>query len=993
MKPNEFADPGAAYRGVALWMLNDKLEKDEIARQFRELHAAGWGAVIGRTFNGLRTEYLSEEWMEFTHEIVDLCGELGMKLWLQAGYMPSGIPDLRTEDQHRVLVRKPRAETSTMTEALLCEDEDHAYYEARMAHVLDLLNAESCAAYLASAYEEPWAGRFGDQFGKAVEAVWVDEPHFRPPLLPWTQRLPAAFKAEWEYSVLDNIPSLFAPVGDYQKVRHHYWRTVLGLFLHSYFKQVGQWCEEHGLKFSGHLMGEDTLVRQVSWTASCMPCYEYMQLPGIDHLTRSLKWPADKSFILPPKQCSSAANQLSRPEVLAEMYGVSSQGFTFEDRKLVATWLAMLGINYRCYHGAFYSMRGRRKRIYAPHLSYQQPWWPENRIVADYFARLSYVLRRGSYRADVLVVHPIESAFCLYDCTRSTDTLDASQDQADMTALEDSVIGLSENLLRTHRGFDYADELLMAKHGSVSDTGITVGPMTYKAVVLPSLLTLRSSTIELLTEFMESGGAVLSVGGLPTRIDGVEDAAIEEFNRAVRKVDADPQALRQVLDEVAPSDVELVATEGDAGHLWLHERRLDGERMFIVANVTPAETIEAELKVGVAGGFEHWNLEDGAIGTVGDHRQGTTSVKLTLPPVAARLLVFREGKSAAGHHLIRHKTNRKVTLNRRCVVTRSSPNALTLDTCRYRKEGGEWSEPMPVLAVHETLVREDYEGPVALKFAFTADAVPAAAQIVVEDAAEHEIRVNGRPVAHAEMPYYFDRSFHPVDVTEHLRVGENEIEVSRRFQPPPQAKFMLGSLFQTASGTELEAVYLTGDFAVRSRTSPRPARPLCTRLEPEFVVTGEPGTTTGDLTSDGYPFFAGRLALTATAELEAAADGESAFLVLPCVGSVLAKVRVNGNEAGSIAWAPYEVEITSLIEPGENRIEIEFVTSLRNLLGPHHHPDGEPDDSRDHYFCNRRPRSDWFERTEEERGRWTDDYFVMPFGFSEEPVVEYRAAD
>jgi len=125
----EFANPGTAYRGVTLWMLNDELERDEIARQLKGLYNAGWGAMIGRTFNGLLTEYMSEEWMGIIREIVDGAKETGMKVWLQAGYMPSGIPDLKDEQKYRVVARKAKDEEPEEGDTLLCEDDEYRYYQ------------------------------------------------------------------------------------------------------------------------------------------------------------------------------------------------------------------------------------------------------------------------------------------------------------------------------------------------------------------------------------------------------------------------------------------------------------------------------------------------------------------------------------------------------------------------------------------------------------------------------------------------------------------------------------------------------------------------------------------------------------------------------------------------------------------------------------------------------------------------------------------------
>lgn len=53
------------------------------------------------------------------------------------------------------------------------------------------------------------------------------------------------------------------------------------------------------------------------------------------------------------------------------------------------------------------------------------------------------------------------------------------------------------------------------------------------------------------------------------------------------------------------------------------------------------------------------------------------------------------------------------------------------------------------------------------------------------------------------------------------------------------------------------------------------------------------------------------------------------------------KVWVNGVLAGTVLWRPYEVELTPWLQPGENRLEIELIGNLRNLLGPHHSKTGE----------------------------------------------------
>ena len=50
---------------------------------------------------------------------------------------------------------------------------------------------------------------------------------------------------------------------------------------------------------------------------------------------------------------------------------------------------------------------------------------------------------------------------------------------------------------------------------------------------------------------------------------------------------------------------------------------------------------------------------------------------------------------------------------------------------------------------------------------------------------------------------------------------------------------------------------------------------------------------------------------------------------------------MNGNAAGALLWEPYELDLREYLEAGENEIELTIVNNLRNMMGPHHHVDGE----------------------------------------------------
>ena len=49
---------------LPFWSWNDKLEKDKLIRQIREMKEDGYGGFFMHARSGLKTEYLGEEWFD-----------------------------------------------------------------------------------------------------------------------------------------------------------------------------------------------------------------------------------------------------------------------------------------------------------------------------------------------------------------------------------------------------------------------------------------------------------------------------------------------------------------------------------------------------------------------------------------------------------------------------------------------------------------------------------------------------------------------------------------------------------------------------------------------------------------------------------------------------------------------------------------------------------------------------------------------------------------
>ena len=682
---------------------------------------------------------------------------------------------------------------------------------------LDLLNPDAVRAFLDSTHEV-YARTIGQEFGQTVPGIFTDEPCVlfygrrwpsQPLVLPWTGDFPEYFHSRTGYDLLPHLPSLFFDVGDFPRLRYDYWRAITERFVAAYTRQYYAWCEAHHLAYTGHYMAEDSLLEQIRWLGAAMPHYAYMHFPGVDKLGRLIN--SEQGTVLTIKQLDSVVCQMGKERALCENYGCAGQDFAHTGRKWIGDWAYVLGINLNNPHLALYSMRGERKRDYPANLFYQQPWWPENRLIADYFARLSYALSQGHRVVDILVIHPIGSAWTLYR---------PGAPQA-VRQLDQALNDLAMALLRAHRDFHFGDELLLenecAAHVRRDESGpqLVVGAMAYRLVIVPPGVTLAANTVRLLREFAAVGGPVLSLEPVPALIDGrpADTPVLPPTTHLVT-----PSALPAVLDEFLPFDVRI------PGHpaIWAHHRRLDPRNTqhatrsdcYFLANTDLYHGGPATVHLRGTGRLEEWDAATGEVRPLPSRQhEGITEVVLDFPPVGSHLLVLHREQPPAEVTPVVERVVAEFPLGDTWDLTLSGPNALTLDMAQVRPGEGEWSPPLYILRAHEQVAQAGPGTPFGLCFTFDAAAPPSLPlYLVLESPQRFTITVNGQPVPNTDCGWWTDTAFRKVDISAAVRAGRNEV--------------LLGGV--CSRDTELESVYLLGNFGVAAR-----------RLRHESRVTGQ----------------------------------------------------------------------------------------------------------------------------------------------------------
>lgn len=1009
---DEFKNPSNEFRPIPFWFWNSKLDKEELKSQVEEMKKARLGGYFMHARSGLKTEYLSEEWFDCIKTGIEAGKAAGLDVWAydEEGW-PSGfagglVPAMSADYYAKFMSLERHNSTSSiefdnMIAVYIYDKESNSYemmeekidYECSENEELlairrnenpfyiDTLNKRAVDAFLQVTHEEYYK-RFGEDFGKTVKGFFTDEPrltcdHFLE--LPWSDDLPIAFMQTYGYNIEDNIPKLYIETGDYKKVRYDFWELVSYLFVHNYMKNIYDWCEGHNVKATGHVMMEESIFSQMTSTAGVMPFYEYEHIPGIDWLRRPISSPVIA------KQVGSAACQLGKKKVITESYALCGWDVSFEELKWIAEWQFVNGVNLICQHAQDYTLKGVCKRDYPPSLFVQQTWWEDYNKFTDYLGRLCVVLSQGNQTADVLLLHPMHSGYILYDGTRSDE----------IRLLDDKFTEAAQTLSGKHISYHFGDETLIKKHGSVKGDTFVVGEISYKTVIMPQMYAINGRTLELLLEFLDNGGTVLSMGRFPDYTNGdMSKLALLEK----RVIKTDKENVRSEMQKKNLLALSVSENNEEVMSISYQQRQTpDGTIIFLV-NHNQNDKYETTVKVlGRNCKVKRMIAESGEVEQITYSAEGDTIIPLTFEPMQSYILLL-EDTSEGDSYTKEQPEMEIVKLNDTFTIDRMDDNSFTLDMCKYSIDGGEWQGPVATIKLQEILLDLQRQCDVKMSFDFNVAADVSKMNnffVVIEDAHLYDIEVNNQKVIYDKsLGYWKDKSFNKVDIMSAVKEGKNEILLSTKFQQPQKVYDVLygENVYETEKNKitydmEIENIYLLGDFGVVSCTPFVEKERKAIITEGPFEIVDCPKEIPlNDFATNGLLFFAGSMTISQKVNIRKEA-GKKVILALGGQNMPLVKVYVNGKFVKDSFWAPYDIDITQAAVEGENTITLEVYASNRNLFGPHHNINGE--------CYNVGPESytgkwSWVERTSEadatdvydtEKDYWTDTYCFVKFGF------------
>lgn len=970
------------YKPLNYWGWLENIEPEEVRWQIRQMHKAGLGGYVMHARGGLEIPYMGEQWLDSVAAMIDEGKQLNMLTIVddEDGW-PSGFGGGKVNGKGEEYwlkwlqferIKADTLKTSNRTIGVyLLNDEGgysripvletinpdvellHIYYKCNQYYV-DNLNPIVVQEFIKVSYEKYYS-EFKTEFGTGVSSIFSDEPQLARQYISWSGILPVEFEKRFGYDLLEVLPAVFFRVGNFEKVRYDFWSTVSSLFTDSYSKQIGEWCEAHQVKLSGHTVLEEYLGLQLLGSAGTMTFYEHMQIPGIDWLGRG-----EVSNML-VKQVTSVSQQLGKKRVLSEMFGCAGWNVSFEELKWIGEQHYVLGINLMLQHLGLYSLKGSRKREYPASLFYQQPWWEEYRHFNDYFARLSKIMAESVPQINLLVLHPLKSAWLAFEGQdyekigwdnhgkiEGDIAIVKNENFKEIKELDESFKTLTGSLLELNYDFHYGDETLLSKYGIVEGNRIKVGKCLYQTIVIPPSISMDKSTLQLLKEFTSYGGKVVSVGQYPKLVEGVRTTELEDLRENIECISNEKSALKEAFSEMLISPISIALCSGEENkYVYCSTNQKDQLVYYYVVNTSLQQSYDIDISIDKKGPVLRLDFTDGTLQPL----QSLMCVQLE--PAESLMLVqgskkeeLAEPIKQAGKVLSTIDLSTDVEWN----ITKHDMNSVTLDYCQYCIDQGDWEPEIAVIKLQKKILALGKPVDVKMRFRFYAEEIiKDTLFLVLEEPAKFSIMLNGETVNPIDCGWWVDKSFKKIEITGNINKGWNEIILSRHFFCSDHVYRVLSTegVHEAESNrlrydTELESIYLLGNFKINTHGDARDIDKRALVLGSTFKLAPmTSGVRMDNLVTDGFPFFAGKITLSKDINLKKPENGQRLQLQLCRPDATVTKVFVNGRLVKALMWAPYSIDITDDVVDGENEISIELINSLRNLLGPHHHTDGE----------------------------------------------------
>lgn len=714
----------------------------------------------------------------------------------------------------------------------------------------------------------------------------------------WTPRFREEFRQRRGYDPLPYLPVITGRVIESAEVSERFlwdWRqTISELLIENYAGYLRTLARRHGLRLSIEAYG-DCVFDDIAYAGRAdEPMAEFWTTP---RLAASTTLPA----------MASAAHVYGKRVVGAEAFTADSAERWLHHPgsiKSLGDWAFCQGINRFVFHRyALQPWRDRRPGMsmgpWGLHYERTQTWWEYSKPWHRYLARCQYLLQQGMPVVDVLFMAP-EGAPRSFIPPASVKQSGYSADACP-----------AEVVLRD----------LQVKNGRLT---LSHG-MSYRVLVLPAVERMTPRLLKRVKQLVDAGATVIgeavpakspSLSGYPQCDEEVRALAAELWGK--RKI-IRGKSVQQVLASLGvPPDFR-----SDRPLEFTH-RRIDNADVYFIAN-TSDRTVTATCVFRVFGKRpEIWHPETARIEQVAVYRQDRqgTQLPLRLKPSESVFVVFRTF-SLRDDPIVQVKRN-----GRGVNFIRAPLPRVRIRSALWGPEG-DATRTKDVTAQVQRMVDDG-------RLVFTV------AELASEGDPAHGVVKTLRVECEVAGKVYTTSAIDPDTITLH---PPSDPDPPLEIEKLPDGRLRVEA-FQHG---EYEPVFRSG----RLRRFRVPPPPSALPVKGAWKVRFAPGwgappevifpklISWSEHAHPGVRYFSGTATYRTSVRISASLlqSGVRVYLDLGRV-EVVASVRINGKPAGVLWKPPFRMDVTRLLRPGENVLDVQVANLWVNrMIGDEHLPE------------------------------------------------------
>lgn len=311
------------------------------------------------------------------------------------------------------------------------------YDEGGKTNYINLIDEDSVKVLIEAVYE-PHFKRYQTEFGHTLAGFFFDEPGMdntpgfemnekigrKAMALPWCDEITGYLKERMGKGWRTKLPYLWfdAEQADVSaELRFLYMDTVTRLYEKNFSRQLGKWCEAHGVESIGHVVEDNNVHARLGvGPGHFFRALSGQHMAGIDNIGDGIipgnpdsirhgfvnKDGAFSHYVI-AKMGDTAArlDPAKKGRLLCETYGAYGWGLGVKNMKWITDYLIVQGVNYLVPHA--FSMAEYPDEDCPPHFYARgnNPQFPYFAGLMKYANRMCHIFNGGTPRQDVGILY------------------------------------------------------------------------------------------------------------------------------------------------------------------------------------------------------------------------------------------------------------------------------------------------------------------------------------------------------------------------------------------------------------------------------------------------------------------------------------------------------------------------------------------------------------------------------------------------------------